>query len=421
MRLPRFDLDSWSEIVDALSKNRLRSFLTAFGIFWGVFMLVLLMGGGRGLESMLGNIFAGFASNSGFIATAQTSMPYKGFREGRQWDLELRDIDRVRNSVPEIDILTPTNTRWGIKAVRDNKNISVSISGIYPDYLRVSNPRLKAGRAINDTDIAQERKVCIIGSRIAEELFPGEDEICGKRIQIDGIYYTVIGLSGRTGNGISINGNALTTVEVPFTTLQRTYGLGNKVVMLTYTARNGYQISAVQDKVESVLKRAHSIHPDDPQAVIKVNAEAMFTLVDNLFNGISILVWMIGLGTLLSGAIGVSNIMMVTVKERTTEIGIRRAIGATPTDILRQILSESMMLTLLAGMSGITLSVLILQVVETAVNASSDTGGTSSFQISFWLAVGAALLIALLGIVAGLAPALRAMHIRPVEAMRSDE
>ena len=421
MRLPRFDLDSWSEIVDALSKNRLRSFLTAFGIFWGVFMLVLLMGGGRGLESMLGNVFAGFASNSGFIATAQTSMPYKGFREGRQWDLELRDIDRVRNSVPEIDILTPTNTRWGIKAVRDNKNISVSISGIYPDYLRVSNPRLKAGRAINDTDIAQERKVCIIGSRIAEELFPGEDEICGKRIQIDGIYYTVIGLSGRTGNGISINGNALTTVEVPFTTLQRTYGLGNKVVMLTYTARNGYQISAVQDKVESVLKRAHSIHPDDPQAVIKVNAEAMFTLVDNLFNGISILVWMIGLGTLLSGAIGVSNIMMVTVKERTTEIGIRRAIGATPTDILRQILSESMMLTLLAGMSGITLSVLILQVVETAVNASSDTGGTSSFQISFWLAVGAALLIALLGIVAGLAPALRAMHIRPVEAMRSDE
>ena len=421
MKLPRFDLDSWSEIVDALSKNRLRSFLTAFGIFWGVFMLLLLMGGGRGLESMLGSVFAGFASNSGFMATAQTSMPYKGFREGRQWDLELRDIDRVRNSVPEIDILTPTNTRWGISAVRDNKKLTVSITGIYPDYLRVSNPRLKAGRSINDTDVVQERKVCIIGSRIAEELFPGEDEICGKRIQIDGIYYTVIGLSGRTGNGININGNALTTVEVPFTTLQRAYGLGNKVVMLTYTARPGYKISAVQDKVEAVLKRAHSVHPDDPQAVIKVNAEAMFSLVDSLFSGISILVWMIGLGTLLCGAIGVSNIMMVTVKERTTEIGIRRAIGATPANILRQILSESMMLTLLAGMSGITLSVLILHVVETAVNASSDIDGNSSFQISFWLAVGAALLIAILGIVAGLAPAMRAMHIRPVEAMRSDE
>ena len=205
MKIPRFDLDSWSEIVDALSKNKLRSFLTAFGIFWGVFMLVLLMGGGRGLESMLGNVFAGFASNSGFMATATTSMPHKGFREGRQWDLELRDIDRVRNSVPEIDILTPTNTRWGISAVRDNKKLNVSITGIYPDYLRVSNPRLKAGRAINDTDIAQERKVCIIGSRIVEELFPGEDEICGQRIQIDGIYYTVIGLSGRSGQHVASN------------------------------------------------------------------------------------------------------------------------------------------------------------------------------------------------------------------------
>lgn len=421
MRLSLIDLDSWSEIIDALSKNRLRSFLTAFGIFWGIFMLVLLMGGGRGLESMLGEVFAGFASNSGFMATTQTSLPHKGFREGRTWEFEMSDLGRVRNAVPEIDILTPTNTRWGINAVRNDRSLSVSITGIYPDYLRVSNPRLKAGRAINDTDIAQERKVCIIGSRIAEELFPGETEICGQRIQIDGIYYTVIGLSGRTGNGISINGNALTTVEVPFTTLQRAYGLGNKITLLTYTARPGYQISAVQDKVESVVKRAHSIHPDDPQAVIKVNAEAMFTLVDNLFTGISILVWMIGLGTLLSGAIGVSNIMMVTVRERTTEIGIRRAIGATPADILRQILSESMMLTLLAGMSGITLSVLILQVVETALNASPDFEGTTSFQISFWLAVGAAVIIALLGILAGLAPAIRAMHIRPVEAMRSDE
>jgi putative ABC transport system permease protein len=422
MRLSLIDLDSWSEIVDALSKNRLRSFLTAFGIFWGVFMLVLLMGGGRGLESMLGEVFAGFASNSGFMAATQTSMPHKGFREGRIWQLETSDIQRVRNAVPELDILTPTNNKWGSSAVRDNKTISVSITGIYPDYLRVSNPRLKAGRTINDTDIAQERKVCIIGSRVAEELFPGENEICGQRIQIDGIYYTVIGLSGRTGNGISINGNALTTVEVPFTTMQRAYGYGNKIGMLTYTARPGYKISTVQDKVEAVLKHAHSIHPDDPQAVLKVNAEAMFTLVDNLFTGISILVWMIGLGTLLSGAIGVSNIMMVTVRERITEIGIRRAIGATPRDILRQILSESMMLTLLAGMSGITLSVLILQVVETAVGSSSDPASAgASFQISFWLAIGAALLIALLGILAGLAPALRAMHIRPVEAMRSDE
>lgn len=419
-----FDLDSWSEIVDALSKNRLRSFLTAFGIFWGVFMLVLLMGGGKGLESMLGNNFAGFASNSGFMGTMNTSLPYKGFSEGRTWTLELSDIDRVRSSVPEIDVITPTNNRWGSNAVRNNKMISVSITGIYPDYLKVSNPRLKAGRAINDIDIAQERKVCIIGSRIAEELFPGEEDICGKRIQIDNIHYTVIGLSGRSGNGISINGNALTTVEIPFSTMRRAYGLGKNIGLLAYTARPGFKISDVQDKVEAVVKRAHSVHPDDTQAVIKVNAEAMFSLVDNLFTGISILVWMIGLGTLLSGAIGVSNIMMVTVRERTTEIGIRRAIGATPMMILRQIISESVLLTLIAGLSGILFSVLILHVVETAVNASptdvSDPAN-ATFQISFWLAIGAAAIIALLGVVAGIAPAIRAMKIKPVEAMRDDE
>ena len=424
MKIRLFDLDFWSEIVDALSKNRLRSFLTAFGIFWGVFMLVLLMGGGKGLESMLANNFAGFASNSGFMGTMRTSRPYMGFREGRVWELDMSDIDRVRNSVPEIEILTPTNNRWGANAVRNNKTISVSITGIYPDYLKVSNPRLKAGRVINDIDIAQERKVCIIGSRIAEELFPGEDDICGKRIQIDNIYYTVIGLSGRSGNGININGNALTTVEIPFTTMQRAYGMGQHIGLLTYTARPGYKISMVQEKVEAVVKRAHCIHPDDEQAVLKVNAEAMFSLVDNLFTGISILVWMIGLGTLLSGAIGVSNIMMVTVRERTTEIGIRRAIGATPIMILRQIISESVLLTLIAGLSGILFSVLILHVVETAVNASPTDAAdpaNATFQISFWLAIGAAAIIALLGVVAGIAPAIRAMKIKPVEAMRDDE
>lgn len=420
MNLLRFDTDSWSEIIDSLSRNKLRSFLTAFGIFWGIFILVLLMGGGRGLESMLGSVFAGFASNSGFVGAQPTSKPYHGFREGRQWEISLDDVERVQNIVPEVAIVTPTNNRWGVTATHLDKSISVSVSGVYPSYFDISNPKLTAGRCINDTDIAQHRKVCILGSRIVEELFPGTTDVCGQMIAIDGIYYTVIGLSGRSGNGININGNALTTVEIPFTTMQQAYGLGSEVNMLAYTARQGYQISDVQEKVEMVLKRAHDISPDDTQAVIKVNAEAIFNMVDSLFQGISILVWMIGIGTILSGAIGVSNIMMVTVKERTTEIGIRRAIGATPFDIVQQILSESMVLTLLAGLSGISFSVLILQMVELGVNSSPDSSGDAQFQISFWLAIGAASIIALLGLLAGLAPAVRAMHIKPVDAMREE-
>ena len=266
----------------------------------------------------------------------------------------------------------------------------------------------------------RNRKVCVVGARIVETLFPGKTDVCGEKIQIDGISYTIVGQSGRSGDAISLNGNPLTTVEIPFTTMCRAYGRNDKIEMLCVTARKGFKMSEVQEKIGSLVRNAHSVHPSDKQAVLFINTEAVFTVMDDLFNGISILVWMIGLGTLLSGAIGVSNIMMVTVKERTTEIGIRRAIGATPTDILQQILSESMTLTLIAGLSGITFSVLILQLVERIIQSNDDALRNATFQISFWLAIGASIIIALLGIAAGLGPAFRAMKIKPVDAMREE-
>lgn len=416
----RIDSDQWSEIFDSLSRNKLRSFLTAFGIFWGIFMLVLLMGGGRGLESMLGQVFTGFASNAGFVASMNTTKPYKGLKEGRSWSLDLKDIDRVKSSVPEVDVCTGTSNHWGSSAVKGDQSLSVSLSGIFPEYYEIDNPRIKAGRRLNDIDVMKNRKVCVVGARIVETLFPGKTDACGEKIQIDGITYTIVGQSGRSGDGISLNGNPLTTVEIPFTTLCRAYGRSDKIEMLCVTARKGFKMSEVQEKIGSLVRNAHSVHPADKQAVLFINTEAVFTVMDDLFNGISILVWMIGLGTLLSGAIGVSNIMMVTVKERTTEIGIRRAIGATPTDILQQILSESMTLTLIAGLSGITFSVLILQLVEKIVHTNNDALSNATFQISFWLAIGASIIIALLGIAAGLGPAFRAMKIKPVDAMREE-
>ena len=416
----RIDSDQWSEIFDSLSRNKLRSFLTAFGIFWGIFMLVLLMGGGRGLESMLGQVFTGFASNAGFVASMNTTKPYKGLKEGRSWSLDLKDIDRVKSSVPEVDVCTGTSNHWGSSAVKGDQSLSVSLSGIFPEYYEIDNPRIKVGRRLNDIDVMKNRKVCVVGARIVETLFPGKTDACGEKIQIDGITYTIVGQSGRSGDGISLNGNPLTTVEIPFTTLCRAYGRSDKIEMLCVTARKGFKMSEVQEKIGALVRNAHSVHPADKQAVLFINTEAVFTVMDDLFNGISILVWMIGLGTLLSGAIGVSNIMMVTVKERTTEIGIRRAIGATPTDILQQILSESMTLTLIAGLSGITFSVLILQLVEKIVHTNNDALSNATFQISFWLAIGASIIIALLGIAAGLGPAFRAMKIKPVDAMREE-
>ena len=413
----RIDRDQWGEIYDSLARNKTRTFLTAFGVFWGVFMLVLLMGGGKGLESMLAENFAGFATNSGFVGSSRTSEPYKGFRKGRWWSMDIDDVERVRRAVPEIDIVTPQVSRWGCTAMNENKQMGVTVKGIYPEYDVIENPEIKYGRSINKVDIYDSRKVCIIGSRIVEELYVGDENPCGKFIQVDGVFYKIVGVSGKGSEGTSINGNPATSVIIPFTTLQKAYNRGKRIDLLCFTARQGHNISEVQDKVEQILKHAHSISPTDTQAVMKVNAEAIFGMIDSLFAGVSILVWLIGLGTLFSGAIGVSNIMVVTVKERTTEIGIRRAIGATPTDILTQIMSESIVLTLVAGLSGITFAVICLQGLE---NVAQQTSPDASFQISFGIAVGAAAMLAALGVVAGLPPAFRAMSIKPVDAMREE-
>ncbi len=417
MRL--FDSDQWEEIYDTLSRNKTRTALTAFGIFWGIFMLILLMGGGQGMENMLGQNFAGFASNSGFFFTGNTDRAYKGFPSDRSWSMNQKDVELIKNSVPEVDVCSPCLERWGTVS-RENHTGYVHVQGHDADYNRVDNPKIRVGRALNDMDNRLQRKVCVIGSRVVELLFPelgAQGDPTGMYFSLDSVYYQVVGVSGRKAGGMQIGGNPENSVELPLGTMQRVYNVGNNIDILCMTAREGYRMSKVQDHAEQVIKRAHFIHPDDKQAVKRVNAEAIFSMIDMLFKGVRILVWMIGLGTLLAGAIGVSNIMVVAVKERTVEIGIRRAIGATPADILWMVMTESVVLTLVSGMGGISLSVLILQVIEDAV---ADTMPGSHFQISFALAIWTALLLALLGMLAGLAPALRAMKIRPVEAMREE-
>lgn len=412
----RFDKDTCEEILVTITRNKTRSLLTAFGIFWGIFMLVALMGGSQGLQNYLSAQFQGFATNSGFMSYNQTSKPYRGFRKGRWWSLEMADLERIRREVPQLDIVTPSNAKWGMTAVRGKEQISSTLKGIFKEYSRIEEPVILYGRFLNDADVMQRRKVCVIGKRIYETLFPEGGNPCGQFIRINGLYYQVIGVNNASGN-MSIDGNPQTSIAIPFTTMQQHYNMGNRIELLCYTARPGYSISDLEKRVEAVVKRAHMIHPDDKQAVVRVNAEAMFSMVDSLFRGIRTLGWMVGLGTLLAGAIGVSNIMMVTVKERTTEIGIRRAIGARPTDILQQILSESLVLTLLAGLSGITFAVGVLQLVETLISSS---GTQANFQISFLMAIGTCSLLAVLGMLAGLAPAFRAMSIRPIEAIRDE-
>lgn len=414
--MKRFDLDTWEEILVTITRNKTRSLLTAFGVFWGIFMLIALMGGAQGMQDKLQQGFEGFATNSGFMGTNRTGKAYKGFQQGRAWDLENKDVERIRRSVSEIEVITPTLARWGIEAVYNEHKISGTLKGFYPEYSAIEEPSISYGRYLNDMDIRDRRKVCIIGKRIYETLFPEGGNPCGKFVEINGIYYQVIGVSMSTGN-ISVQGQSETSIIIPFSTMQQNYNFGQKIQLLCYTAKKGYSISEVEKKVEQVVKQAHLIHPDDEQAMIILNAEALFSMMDNLFSGIRILSWIVGLGTLLAGAIGVSNIMMVTVKERTTEIGIRRAIGARPDDILQQILSESMVLTGIAGMAGISFAVFLLNIVE---KLASEPGAPVHFQIGFWEAVGACALLMVLGLLAGLAPAYRAMSVKPIDAIRDE-
>lgn len=411
------DIDTWEEILVTITRNKTRSLLTAFGVFWGIFMLVALIGGGNGLKDIMQSNFSGFATNSAFLVSERTGEPYKGFRKGRWWSLEYDDVYRVRQAVAEVDIITPTLSRWGQTAIYNEKKSTCIVKGQEPAYNMIEEQNMRYGRFINEVDIREGRKVCVIGKRVYEELFtPGEDP-SGKYIKVDGVYYQIVGVSVSEGN-ISINGRSSESVILPITTMQRTYNFGTRIHILCFTAKPGFKISDVQDKVEAVIKKAHIISPDDKQAVMILNAEAMFSMVDNLFKGINVLIWMVGLGTLLAGAIGVSNIMMVTVRERTTELGIRRAIGARPRDILQQILSESMVLTTIAGMAGICFAVFILQLAEMGINSG---GGTyAHFQVPFWTAIGTAVVLVTLGMLAGLAPAYRAMSIKPIDAIRDE-
>ena len=414
----RIDRDTFREILDSITRNRSRSILTGFGVFWGIFMLMLLVGGGQGLKDLLMQNFEGFAQNTCIIATSSTTKPYKGFKKGRTWNLEYADVDRLKTLVPELETVTPSVSLWGKTVVHGENTYSRGIvKGARADYVHIETPKMKYGRYLNEADNLQERKVCVIGKRVYENLFPEGGSPLGERISVDGSYYTVIGVDWATG-GISINGDAADAVTIPINQARKAYNLGNTIHLLCFTAKEGITMSDVTPRVREIVARSHYVDPTDEQALFLLNTQLIFGIVDNLFRGINFLIWLIGLGTLLAGIIGVSNIMMVSVKERTTEIGIRRAIGATPNQILGQIISESIVLTLVAGMMGIVFSVLILAGVELAM--TEDGILKAAFQVPFGTAVLAALLLTALGVLAGLAPALRAMGIKPVDAMRDE-
>lgn len=414
-----FDLDRWQEIWITITHNKSRSILTAFGVFWGMFMLVVMVGAGVALQSGMNSEIEGFATNSCFIWSEQTSEPYKGLKKGRSWDMLNEDIPILINKIPEIQYLAPVLFGGGgtNNVTRNDKVGSFGVKGNYPAYNKIDESRMIKGRYINDIDIVEKRKVCVIGERVLEVLFPKNEDPIGKNIQVNGIYFQVIGVAQHTSD-INIGGSSEETVVLPFSTMQQAFNQGNVVHFLAVTAQPGIKVKVIEDKIREVLKARHSISPDDKKAVGGMNIEDQFTMFLYLGIGIGSLIWIVGLGTLLAGGIGVSNIMLVTVKERTKEIGIRRALGATPRNIITQIMSESIILTLIAGVTGLMFGVGLLALVGMALSQGDQF--FKDPQISFGVAIGALFILLVIGTLAGFIPANRAMSIKPIEAIREE-
>jgi putative ABC transport system permease protein len=414
-----FDLDRWQEIWFTITHNKSRSFLTAFGVFWGMFMLVVMVGAGIALQSGMNSQIEGFATNSCFVWAGQTSEAYKGLKKGRRWNMENEDIAMLINKVPEIQYLAPVLEGSGgtNNVTRDDKSGSYSVMGNYPSYNQIDESKMVIGRYVNDIDIVETRKVCVIGERVYKVLFPNDENPLGKSIKVNGIYFQVIGVARHTSS-INIGGSAEESVVLPFSTMQQAFNMGKIIHYMAITAQPGIKVKVVEDKVHAALAAKHDISPEDKKAVGGFNIEDEFTMFLYLGIGIGALIWIVGLGTLFAGAVGVSNIMLVTVRERTKEIGIRRALGATPQIIIRQIMTESIVLTLIAGISGLMVGVGLLSLVGLALSQGDQF--FKDPQISFTVAMAALVILLIIGTMAGFIPANRAMNIKPIEAIREE-
>ncbi|PXV68060.1 putative ABC transport system permease protein [Dysgonomonas alginatilytica] len=417
-----FDLDKWQEIWSTITANKMRSVMTGFGVFWGIFMLVFLIGAGNALEGGMEQNIKGFARNSGFFWTNATSEPYKGYRKGRSWNMNNRDLEIIRQKATALEYISPMlfGGSSSKNVVIGRKSTSAQVMGVYPDQFKIQTQTIIRGRLFNDLDIRKVSKVALIGKTVAENLFDSGQNPIGAYIRVNGIYFQVVGVI-RPNSKAQIGADAETSVFIPFSTMQKAFNQGDIIHFMGATAKPGVPVSVLEDQIKTILKTNHSIAPNDDKAARSVNVEKEFQTFANLFLGIRSLIWIVGLGSLLSGIIGVSNIMLVTVRERTREIGVRRALGAKPMAIVSQIVSESFVLTFIAGFAGLFFGVVILEMISTAMRggASEDMFFIPPF-ISFGTAIISMTILISSGLFAGLIPALRALSIKAIDAIREE-
>lgn len=416
-----FNRDRWKEILEVLTKNWFRTFLTAFGVIWGIFILILLLAAGKGLENGIKADFSGVATNTMFMWTQTTTMSYDGLPEGRRYNFKLKDVQLIRDNVPGLKIISPRNAArgQGDNVFYKTESGSYRIFGDYPEILQQNSIYVHQGRFINQNDLDKKRKIAVIGDGVRQDLFEDGEDFLGAYIRIEGVNFMVVGTYKEKSN----NGdgqNAERQIFVPFTAFSQAFNRADNVGWMAITAKDGQSISDKVDDIVNTVKQSRRIHPDDERAVGYFDLFEQYNRVESLFTAMRWIAIIVGTLVLISGIIGVSNIMLIVVKERTKEIGIRRALGESPWSIKMQVLMESITLTLIAGMVGIVFGSLVIYAINAILDSTGPVDMFLNPTVSLTVVLSAMTILVISGLLAGFIPANSAIRLRPIDALRTE-
>ncbi|MGB5404775.1 MAG: ABC transporter permease [Robiginitalea sp.] len=417
-----FDKNTWQEIFGSIGKNKTRTIITVIGVLWGIFIYIALAGASKGLDNGFERNFETVAKNSLFAWSQRTSIPYAGYKIGRSISLKVGDAETLRNNVPDIQYIAPVNTKGvfggeGAQVVNNLKSNNYPIYGYFPEIAKMATQKIfDNGRFINEEDMSQQRKVVVIGERTQQELFEKDEDPIGQYIRIDGVYFKVIGVAKFSQTTpFGTDGDII----MPYATFRKLYNTADNAQYFTIAAYDDADVIQVEKDVKRTLKRIHQIHPDDERAIGSFNLGEAFARITGFAKGITFLSLIVGLATILAGVIGIGNILLISVKERTKELGIRRALGATPAEVRSLIILESVFLTLIAGIIGIILGAGVLNLINNMTKDNSDFPYTNP-TVPIPLVIGALLIMVVLGTLIGLIPAQRAVSIKPIDALREE-
>jgi putative ABC transport system permease protein len=414
------DIDNWREITASLRKNKLRTTLTGLGVFLGIVILLLMIGFGRSLEKGVKRRMAGFATNAVFVWGQRTTKPHQGLPVGRQIAYDGRDIEALAR-LPGVLHLAPRAQRGGFGSSSNvrygRKTGAFQVSGDVPAFQYVQTPVMRAGRFLNQRDIDERRKIAVIGEGVVEQLYEGADPV-GTYVEANGAYFQVVGVFGTKQTGQQAD-RILNTIHIPFTTYQQAFNFNDRVSNFAIVGRPTISGEDLEKEIKNTLKARHKVAPDDDNAIGAWNTSKEFGKMNTLFFLINVVMWTAGTMCLFAGVVGVSNIMLITVRERTKEIGVRKALGATPVSIVRMIVSEATALTVIFGYLGVVAGVAALELVGKILDKLPDTPFAPP-DPNLGIALTAAGVIVVFGALAGMIPAYYAAKIQPVEALRTE-